>query len=524
MQKPPVTPLPIAVRVYPDASDTGQDKHVGRKFRLPDRWIIFDTETRVDATQRLTFGSYRVIVKGGCVEEGLLYGDDLPQADIDVLKHYVSTHSADTVPNGNPELRLFTRDEFLDLFFAATYKGRFLAIAFNFPFDISRIACEFTTGRGRFAGGFSLGLWSYIDKQGKVRRHQYRPRVGIKHIDSKRALKGYTARNEPDREDLIPEGSPNGAPEDGYIFRGNFLDLRTLAFALTDKGHSLESACQAFGVEHGKSSVARHGEVTEAYIDYNRRDVLATVELAQKLVEEFDKHPIDLQITKAYSPASIGKSYLRKMGIVPVLERQPSFPKKYLGYAQSAFFGGRTSTHIRKVPIPVVYSDFVSMYPTVNSNMGLWRFVIAKEIRVIEHYEDKLRRFLNQIALENLFDPRTWKHLTGFAKVIPNGDILPNRGKYSQASNDWQVAVNHLYPNPHDPASGLWFSIPDIVASVILTGRVPNILEAFRIEPVGIAKGLKPTKLRGVVVVDPAKEDFFKVVAFGKLVWPTSAV
>jgi hypothetical protein len=55
--------------------------------------------------------------------------------------------------------------------------------------------------------------------------------------------------------------------------------------------------------------------------------VLATSELAVKLLEEYDKHPIILQATKAYSPASIGKAYLRAMGIVPILERQPDVPK-----------------------------------------------------------------------------------------------------------------------------------------------------------------------------------------------------
>ena len=33
-----------------------------------------------------------------------------------------------------------------------------------------------------------------------------------------------------------------GKPEDDYIFRGHFLDLRTLAFALTDRGYSLEDS------------------------------------------------------------------------------------------------------------------------------------------------------------------------------------------------------------------------------------------------------------------------------------------
>jgi hypothetical protein len=55
-------------------------------------------------------------------------------------------------------------------------------------------------------------------------------------------------------------------------------------------------------------------------------------------------------------------------------------------------------------------------------------------------------------------------------------------------------------------------SLPDVVASVILTGSMPEIVDAFRIEPEGVLKGLKPVRLRGQIRVDPAREDFFKVV------------
>ena len=116
----------------------------------------------------------------------------------------------------------------------------------------------------------------------------------------------------------------------------------------------------------------------------------ATAALAFKLLEEYDRFDVDLQETQAYSPASLGKAHLRKMGIAPILERQPQFPKQYLGYAEAAFFGGRTSAHIRKVPVPVVYTDFLSMYPTVNALMGLWRYVIAEEISIVPD------RFQNQ--------------------------------------------------------------------------------------------------------------------------------
>ena len=285
--------------------------------------------------------------------------------------------------------------------------------------------------------------------------------------------------------------------------------MRTLAFALTDRAHSLKSACEAFGVEHGKTEASEHGKITAEYIDYNRRDVQATAELAEKLFEEYDLHPIKLQETKAFSPASIGKAYLRAMGVKPILQRHTGF-QPYVGYAQTAFFGGRTSAHIRKVAVPVVYTDFLSMYPTVNSLMNLWQFVIARNIKVINHCQEEIIEFLRQITADRLFVPDTWKHLTAFVRLVPNGDILPTRGRYNPDTKDWQVAVNHLYAERQDDA--LWFSLPDVAASVLLTGNIPKILDAFRLEPSGVLRELTPTKLRSKIDVDPRTQDFFKIV------------
>jgi hypothetical protein len=263
-----------------------------------------------------------------------------------------------------------------------------------------------------------------------------------------------------------------------------------------------------------KKPAKRHGIISNKYIRYNRDDVLATSELAIKLLEEYRKHPINLQPTKAYSPASIGKSYLRAMGIRPILERQPKFPRRFLGHAQSAFYGGRTSAHIRKEPVPVVYTDFLSMYPTVNSLMGLWRFVIAEEIKVLKRCQLQVERFLRRVQAnpDILFEQKTWPELTAFVKIVPDGDVLPSRGRYTEASNDWQVAVNYLHADTNDSKQALWFSLPDAVASVLVTGKLPKIVDAFRIVPNGKLKKLRPTSLRSTIDVDPAKQDFFKVV------------
>jgi hypothetical protein len=99
-------------------------------------------------------------------------------------------------------------------------------------------------------------------------------------MNSKSALKGFTGAIDQDEVDRIPEGELK--PKDRYVFRGHMLDAKTLAFALTDRSLSLERACELFEVEHGKQKAEQHGVITPEYIDYNRRDVLATAELTAK--------------------------------------------------------------------------------------------------------------------------------------------------------------------------------------------------------------------------------------------------
>src|SRR5262249_20077111 len=203
---------------------------------------------------------------------GLIYAEDLPTRDPDgfsVLQDYVRRHPAPVVPGVRSTIRLRSRQEFVQqVFYPAAYKTRALIIGFNLLFDLSRIALGWGEARGTFAGGISLWLAGYRDDTGAWRENRYRPRIAFKTIDNKPALKGFTRPVTIDEAEQIPEGAGDGQPDPAYTFRGHFLDLRTLAFVLTNQGHSLESACRAFGVDHGKLRVKEHGIITTAYIDY----------------------------------------------------------------------------------------------------------------------------------------------------------------------------------------------------------------------------------------------------------------
>jgi hypothetical protein len=101
--------LPLAVRVYPEPKESDWGPSKPKKWRCPRGMFVFDTETRVDATQKLTFGSYRIFWDDKCLEEGLFHGDDLPGKDRRTLEQYVATHQANTNDEHASNLNLHQR-------------------------------------------------------------------------------------------------------------------------------------------------------------------------------------------------------------------------------------------------------------------------------------------------------------------------------------------------------------------------------------------------------------------------------
>ena len=514
--------LPIALRAFTERPSARPRGRTPGAVPWPQRILVLDFETTTDETQRMLFGSYRYIRTAGyrelrlmTVEEGLICADDLADADLAILREYVKTRQADVIEGVEPKLHLYSASEFLERVFwraAAKNPGRdglaqpAAVVGFNLPFDLSRLASAVSRARGgrtkaaqrnsAMAGGFSFSMFRHEDENGELREHQYRPRVAIKTIDSKRHLVG-----------LVPPGKIDDPDTFDNGFRGHFLDLRTLAFALTDRSYSLSTACESWGVEHPKTEAAEHGRVTPEYVDYNRRDVQATAELYGKLIEDLRTHPISLQPSRAYSPASLGKAYLQAMGIRPLLERQPDFPKEVLGWAMTAYYGGRAECRIRRTPMPVVYLDFLAMYPTVNALMGLWDLVCSERIEVIEATDD-VRAMLDEITLDDCFDPERWKDFPGLVLIEPDGDVLPVRSRYAHSPNPtWQIGVNPLTSD-----QALWYSIPDAVAASLLSGKPPRVAKAIRFEASEAALRLTKTSLRSEIEIDPANEDFFRSV------------
>jgi hypothetical protein len=172
-----------------------------------------------------------------------------------------------------------------------------------------------------------------------------------------------------------------------------------------------------------------------------------------------------------------------------------------------SYYGGRAEIRIRHTSVPIVYTDFLSQYPTVNTLLGLWHLLTAKKIRVRNATQD-VRSLLKGVDVNQLLDPKTWPNLIFFALIQPEGDTLPVRTVYGddRVSNATNIGLNSLTSK-----KPIWLAGPDVFGSVILTGKAPKILKAIRFEGVGVQKGMKSVKL-GNGSINPSRDDFFRKV------------
>lgn len=485
-----VREIPVAIRVHSERSNIKEKPAYHKKGRQEDlrkpygqRVMVIDTETTTDIYQNLLFGqaivvegSRQVYVDGLIVAHYVIMADNLPDNEQKTLNDFAREKGA----------TLVTRKDFIDkVFLPEIWELGTVCIGFNLPFDLSRLAIKARTFKqGKHKDEFELTL----------SENKNMPTILIHPIDSKKAFIQFRFPTRPKRQSRrIP------------YRQGRFIDLKTLVFALTNESHSLASACKLYKVEHGKTQAEEHGKITAEYIQYNYNDVIATFELYCKAKEEFDKHPINLEAGKAYSPASIGKAYYEAMGIKPFLEKQPDFPREYLGYAMAAYYGGRSECHYRNKPVKVFHTDVTSMYPSVFTLQDLWSWVIADKLEMVEATAE-IKAFLERLTLEQLFHKSTWLQIPGLVLVKPDKTLLPVRAKYNSDSG-YQIGLNYLSAD-----KPMWYTLADLISCKILSGKISEIVRAYRIIPCGVQPGLKPVKLQDEVEINPDTDNFFKKV------------
>ncbi len=483
---------PLFLRVHTRVVEK-KKKRKKREFEpsFVEKWarfaMVFDCETTIDLRQDLTFLWWRFCeLKNDeylCQQEGIAYADQLPDGSIALIKSFVGRKRAAVEEGCPPTILVQSRTEFVNDRFWEALKAGAVVVCFNAPFDLSRLAVDYR-GAKRKGAGWSSVLWEY-----KGEPDEFKPRLTIKPKDSRAAFIN------------LAGGDPNNRVQ----YRGRFLDLSVLGWALRNKHLNLDGFLKSFGLT-GKMKHEPTGKVTETELNYGRRDVERTVALLNRMKREYDQFPLSLPSEQAMSAASITKAFLNEMQI-----RQPNekfrIPDRILGKCMQAYYGGRSEIRIRHQEVPVVVCDTTSEYPSVAVLLRLWNLLTADKIRVEKCTADA-RKILRQFDSKSMLKPDTWHELAFFAAIKPEGDVLPVRTLYGE-TGDTNIGLNPLTSEHR-----VWYAGPDLAASKLLKhGRVPKIMDAFRLVPNGLQSGMGATTI-GTRKFDPARleDDFFRVV------------
>lgn len=476
--------LPIHVRAYvPDGSKPKSGRNHAPQAS---QWsIVFDCETTVDAAQQLRFGTYQ-LRKGGTIrEQGYFYDENaLSREEMAILRATAAKQN----------VKAISKDAFVEtVLYRMGYELRALIIGFNLPFDISRLAI----GHGRAKRGMTGGFTFQLSQNPNLARIQ------IRHLSRRAAFIQFAGIG---RQRLSRSERKRGVSRESR--RGHFVDLNTLASALFSKSFNLASLCDHLSTKTQKLSTGEHGQkLTPEYLRYAMTDTQATwecyVELARHFEENFGLK--DLALESIYSEASLGKAFLKAMNIKPWRVCQPDFPDEITGQILSAYYGGRSEVRIRRDIRQVLYCDFLSMYPTVCTLMGLWRFVIADGV-TWRDATDETRALLASIGPDDLQSPDFWKCLRVLVQVKPDGDLFPVRAAYGDGPQA-TIGLNRL-----TSAAPLWFTLADCIVSTLLSGKPPTILRAIEFLPGEPQTGLRSVTLPGGARIDPEKEDFYRAI------------
>lgn len=125
----------MALRIFTRRKDSIVKPTISKIFEnvgFP-RIITFDTETTEDEYLNLKFGSFTVHENDIFLYGGLFWDNrHVSERDYGKLRKYAEEHST----------RLFSLEEFINIFYLEVYERETLCIGYNINFDLSRIILE----------------------------------------------------------------------------------------------------------------------------------------------------------------------------------------------------------------------------------------------------------------------------------------------------------------------------------------------------------------------------------------------
>jgi hypothetical protein len=475
---------PVFVRVHTRVKNVRPRPE--RETTHPTTWanfaLVFDCETTTDLREDLNFLSWRFCeLKAGayvCQREGVAYRDNLDATSVTLIREFARGKRADVEAGCPEDILVQSRTQFVDGEFWNALRMGAVIVNFNAPFDLSRLALSFPEAKSKNAG-WAMVLWNYRGRPDKLK-----PKLRIKPKDSRAAFIDVAG----------------GDPANRLIYRGRFLDLSVLGWALRNRHLDLNGFLRSFGLKP-KMPHEPTGRVTKRELAYGRRDTQRTVELLNAMKREYDGFRLTrLAPESAMSAASITKAFLDEMHVKEPAQKF-QIPDRVLGKCMQAYYGGRSEIRTRHAEMPVVVCDTTSEYPSVAALLHLWPLLRAANPKVVDCTREA-RKLVESVTERTLLNPATWKDLAFFASIKADGDVLPVRAVYRE-TGDTNIGVN-----PLTSAEPIWYAGPDLAASKLKTKRAPRIIRAFKLIPEDTQLGMRVTSL-GTRTIDPTTDDFF---------------
>jgi hypothetical protein len=477
----------------------------------PRPWLalVLDTETRADPSQQLRVAYYEVrgvgkqrarqLSRDGTLTRahfdrpilaGFVGGDDpLYPADTEAVQQYAATHP---LRWGGRPLPVHTPRQFVvDVLYPWVYDRGARLVAHNLFFDVTRFATSWKAGARDFRGGFTLKLcdcphdpcWEHPPLRHQV-LGRFKQRFRFQHV--------------------------TGRTADGVPFtrrrNGRFVDTATLGLALAGRQSAkLEALGEAFGAPGEKLAEPDfRAPVDDDFLDYLVQDVRYTAGLYAAERDAYAEHGLTRTLDTIYSEASLGKAYLRAVGVPTAAPRPWALPPERVGHALTTYYGGRSEVHDRLRVVEGQLYDFKSQYPTVNALMGLQRFLLATSVTLRDMTDNVWAWLGAPDLLDQLQRPDTWRRLPVLVRLRPRGDLLPVRARYDGLT--YNIGQQHLTSR-----IPLWYTLADVVASVLRTRRVPEILAVVELVAGDERVPTQPIALYGrpEYTVDLARDDLF---------------
>ncbi|MGH9291600.1 MAG: hypothetical protein ACRD0B_00415 [Acidimicrobiales bacterium] len=387
--------------------------------------------------------------------------------------------------------------------------------------SLGLLAERWAPGRGRFTGGFSLGLpgWGaygeWRDKAG--RRHTgwrpllHRPALRLKAIGGHGLMAEWGRCG---RGGRTAEGAPAGHWERGRPFLGRIVDLIGAAHGLDGLDTSeLVEHLAAFGLPALDAAAAV--TIDPAGAD----ELLAVARALHRLALVLDDEaslwlsPVeDRREGRAYvglrglkSPGSIATAVLRRSGLTPPLAKFKQPDDEALDRWVQAAHGGWCTSDVRGQVLPCIDADVRSAYPAAWSLSGWWQVLCARQLRDTDVL-GSVQSLAEQAAagdLSALFERWPWPTL---------GRSLCKVRLGAEASGPFPIELpdetgSHLELGLVSAVQGRswWCTGADVVAAALLSGRMPELVSAIRLDPddSGGFERSRPLPLLPGVVVPP---------------------